>query len=553
MDGGVASADAATSATANGSTGTTDAGALDAGLSLPDGGTTTGTTTPAPQHHGVESDASGHPHEGSPAEMAVGATPAAVVPEQGQSGEVRIRYFLERVEVHGNTGTDGDVIRRFVPLHPGDVLDVDDPDIEAIRWRLLGTGWFRDVRLRLRRGSRRGWVVLVVEVEERNTLVVTQLALGVTEGVRSTTDHTADLLPYAGLGLAETNLLGTGIELAGTGLLSKRQQGIRLRFSDPAALGAAYLLSAGAFFNNAEEFFGHDPLVSIVCPPPDPTDPTARCPPEIEARNAVVFYRRYGLSLGMGHDLGPSTRYTLTWQGELVDVPVKPDAASEARGAVVRPIDFSINNGISFVSSIKLGLIYDRRDDPALPTRGTLIDFRGDAGTRLLGSDYDFLRLQALFRKWIPLPWGSGQSLRFGAFGGVVFGRAPFFYKFYVSDLSDLIPSRVLEMNLDRRPPPNLLGTSIEVMRSEEIAGRIDVEYGLRLFTGTGGLRAINAYAEVGLYALADFHDLRVAIPGYVGLSRIPVDMTFDLGIKADTDIGLFQLGFSNLLGFITP
>jgi len=53
-------------------------------------------------------------------------------------------------------------VRRFVPLEPGELLDVDDPAIEQIRFRLLGTGWFDDVKLRLRRGSARGRVVLGV-------------------------------------------------------------------------------------------------------------------------------------------------------------------------------------------------------------------------------------------------------------------------------------------------------------------------------------------------------------------------------------------------------
>src|SRR5262249_52991096 len=150
------------------------------------------------------------------------------------------------------------------------------------------------------------------------------------------------------------------------------------------------------------------------------------------------------------------------WQAELVDVGVLPDAASERRGRDVVPIDFAIDNGKSFVSTAQFNLLYDRRDDPALPTQGLLIHFRGELGSGLIGSDYDFLRLQTLLRKWVPLPWG--HVLRFTGFAGVVFGRAPFFYKFYASDLSDLIPSRVLEMSLDRRPPPNLLHTAIGEM-----------------------------------------------------------------------------------------
>ena len=498
---------------------------------------------------GGESEATGDAEGAPPTDVLGEDAPSEGPPPP--SAPPPIRYFLERVEVRGNTVTRGYVVRRFVPIDPGEVLDVDDPAIETIRWRLLGTGWFDDVRLRLRRGTRRGWVVLVIEVEERNTLVIQQLALGISQGVASSGDTSNDPLPYGGISVAETNFLGLGMELSVTALASKRQQGVRARFTDPVFLGSNYLLSISGLFANGREFFGdNDAIVSIRCPEPDP-EPVP-CPDEVMARNAVVFYKRGAFSLGTGNDLGVSARYTLDWEGEIVDVAVRPEAASSSRGRDVDPIDFSIDDGTSFVSTIQLGLAYDRRDDPALPSRGTLVHFRGDAATRLIGSDYSFLRLQVLARQWIRMPWG-GHYVRLGLFAGTIFGDAPFFYKFHASDLSDLIPSRILEMNIDNRPPPDFFGTSVAEMRAEEVAGRIDVEYGLPLHRGESGIRAVDAYFGVGLYALADRTDLRVAIPGYEGASQIPVDLTFDLGVRADTTIGVFQLGFSSLLGFITP
>jgi hypothetical protein len=462
---------------------------------------------------------------------------------QGAPGGPGIRYFVERVEIRGNTRTRAHVIRHFVPLDKGDVLDVDDPEIESIRWRLLGTGWFDEVRLSLKRGSRRGWVVLVVQVEERNTFIINRITLGISEGLNRNVDE--NLVPYGGISVAETNLLGLGITLSATVVASEPQQGFRLDFSDPTAFGSPFALNTSVFFNNAREFFGNDPLVSIECPE-DEDD----CPPEVEAKNAVVLYRRTGLSLGTGHDLGASTRYTLDWRVERVNVRVRPEAASETRGGEVRPIDFSIEDGVSYVSSLRFGLLYDRRNDPALPTEGLFVRFLGDGGTRILGSDYDYLRLQGLARYWIPLP--RRQYVRLGAFAGVALGDAPFFYKFHVSDMTDLIPSRALEMELDRRPPPNLLNTSIAVMRAEELAGRVDVEYGVHLYRGGKGFfRAVTAYGGIGLYSLADLRDIEVSIRGYKGAARVPVDLTFDLGIRADTQLGVFQLGFSNLLGFV--
>lgn len=64
-----------------------------------------------------------------------------------------LRYTLEAVEIRGNTRTRDRVVLRYVPFHVGDVLDVEDPAIELTRYRLLGTGFFRDIQFSLRKGS----------------------------------------------------------------------------------------------------------------------------------------------------------------------------------------------------------------------------------------------------------------------------------------------------------------------------------------------------------------------------------------------------------------
>jgi outer membrane protein insertion porin family len=464
---------------------------------------------------------------------------------QVSQAEKKILYYLERIEVRGNDKTGDGVIKHFVPLEPGNLLDVEDPLIESIRWRLMGTGWFNEVRLSLEKGSTRGWVVLVVEVEERNTLVITRVVAGLSRAVRSTTSNEV-VEPYAGLGIAETNLFGLGKGISVAGVYSAPQQGVDLRYSDPMFLGSKLSLNGGFFYNNARDFFGYEHTVADNrCPDPDPEDPEP-CDPDIEAKTAVVIYDRFGLSLGTGQDLTSTLRYTLDWQGELVKVENKPIAAYTVRGEQEEPIDFHIDDEWSRVSSIDFVLIFDRRDDPALPSRGQLARFSTRVGTGLLGSDYNFTRFEGSYRVWYPLPWGHVLSP--GAYTGIVFGQAPFFYRFYASDLSDLVPSRVLDLNLDHRGPPDLLGTSIAAMRAEDLAGRLDMEYRLPLHRGGGGIRGVDAYARVGLYALARLEDVRLAIPGYDGAARIPVDLTFDLGVTADTVIGLFQFGFSSLV-----
>jgi outer membrane protein insertion porin family len=207
-----------------------------------------------------------------------------------------------------------------------------------------------------------------------------------------------------------------------------------------------------------------------------------------------------------------------------------------------------------------VGFIYDKRDSAILPTRGLLATFAGDLASPLIGSDYEFVRLQTSVHRWFPLKWG--HTIRTGAFAGAVFGYAPFFYKFFVTDLTDLQPSRILGLNLDHRPAPNMFGvlsgckafdsscgTAVAQMRQEELAARVDVEYVWPLARARHKfLKNADAYFLMGLYGLADPKDLQLAIPGYSGVARLPIDLTLDFGVRLDTEIGVFQIGLAKFL-----
>lgn len=108
-------------------------------------------------------------------------------------------------------------------------------------------------------------------------------------------------------------------------------------------------------------------------------------------------------------------------------------------------------------------------------------------------------------------------------------------------------------MMLDGRPPPNLLGTSIENNYLGEIAWRLDVEYNIPVYERESdrGVREVNLYTLIGLFGLADLRDPRAGVSGYSGFSRFPIDLTLDVGFRIDTRVGVFQIGFSTLLGFI--
>ena len=99
----------------------------------------------------------------------------------------------------------------------------------------------------------------------------------------------------------------------------------------------------------------------------------------------------------------------------------------------------------------------------------------------------------------------------------------------------------------------NFFDNAIELMRNEEFAARFDIQYDYAVFRANTSrtVSGVNAYVNVGVYSLADLRDLVVSIPGYEGASRIPIDLTFDLGFRIDTQIGSFDLAFANFLGFL--
>jgi outer membrane protein assembly factor BamA len=469
---------------------------------------------------------------------ALPATPTGVAPPLGlvtSPGHVGLRYSLEGIEVRGNTTTLARVILRYVPFRAGDVLDMEDRELELTRFRLLGTGFFSDVQLSLRKGTRRGWVVLVVTVKEKSTIVLNDLWLGLSADANPN-GSARPLTAYGGLDVSETNLAGLGITLGGAFALADRQIALRTRYADPNFLRSAWTLEGSLLYNGARDFFGNrDVLVE------DPSQKVAQ-------DYAVVTYRRFGGIVGAGHDLGISTQIFFGYRLERLDARL-PFAASHRRGLDTEPIDFQIHDGASVLSTLRAKLTHDTRDEPFLPTRGVYIQLLGDVSLTPLGSDYPYAKLVGSASKWSQLPWG--HVLRFEAFVGTVLGEAPLFEKFYVGDFSDLLPHRVLDLNFDRRAAPNFFGTTIGEIRYGQHAAKLNTEYRIPLYRGHRSIYGVDVFGSVGLYGVADNRDFTQHARGYTGLATVPFDLTFNLGLKVDTSAGGLTIGLSNLLGFI--
>lgn len=450
---------------------------------------------------------------------------------------LQLRYVLEGIEIEGNDRTAERVVLRFVPFEAGDTLDVSDPELALTRYRLLGTGYFSAVRLRLRKGQERGHAVLVIDVVERNTLVLENVWMGIAAD-EDTEGHAKPLSPFVGIEAAETNLLGSGI-LVGAGLATAADQwGAQARFADPAFLGSGWALDASFHLYDARDFFGNR-QVSFESPLLDQRSVTDY---------AIVDYTRVGGTVGAGHDLATSTQLQLEYRLEGVDA-IVPTIASHLRGDTREPIDFAMLPGWSILSSLRASLVYDTRDAPFLTTQGSLASVRVDLGLPPLGSSYGYAKLELGFQHWWRLPWDHVVS--FSSQLGAIGGDAPFFEKFYVGDFTDLLPDRLLGLTPDRRQPPNYLGTDIVEVRYGEYAARVQGEYRIPIYQGHGSIYGVDAFGSVGLWGVAGQRELTDPPSGYEGARCVPIDFTYNLGVRLETNAGGFVVAFSNLLGML--
>ena len=465
---------------------------------------------------------------------AASAEPAAA--DASGRSHARIRYLLQGIELRGNTRTRDRVVLRYVPFRAGDLLDVNDPELELTRYRLLGTSFFSSAQLSLRKGDRRGEVVLVIDVVERNTLVVNDFWMGLAGERTNEPGPPKGVFAYGGLDVAETNLAGTGITLGAAMGVGLDQIALRTRFFDPAFLGTGWMTSATLLYNNARDFFGN---YDIRFQSASPTD---------SFPYAVVDYSRFGGSFGAGHDLGIATQLWFDLRVEKIHADL-PLAASHLRGRDREPITFNVIGGDSVLSTVRGMLIHDTRNEPILPTRGSYISVTGDTALAPAGGDYGFTKLQIRASRWWTLPWN--HVLRLELNYGAITGDAPFFEKFYVGDFTDLLPDRVLDLNFDRRRAPNFLRTDINEVRYGDYAAKFQLEYRIPVYRGHRSVYGIDFFGAAGIYGVAGYRDLTDPPRGYPGFRKIPVDLTFNLGFRIDTHAGGFVFAFSNLVGLI--
>jgi hypothetical protein len=435
---------------------------------------------------------------------------------------------IEGIEVHGNASTSTRIIVRALPIKPGDVLRAGDPRLRTARFKLLALGFFRKVELSLRKGSKRGSVILTVVVSERGTVILNRLNFG-----------SSLMTPWwAGLDLSERNFLGTGLGIGGgfvyaadSDIIGARSQwAAEARIDDPSVFGTKFGWHAGLLRTKASQPFRIGGSAS-----------------DNDNDNFNAFhYVRTGFKGGLSIDVTPLSRVVVDTRIERVRATLPEAPTRTYPDGSVRRVDLGMLPGTSRLVTLSLSFDRDTRADPVLPFNGDHVAVFGELGASWMGGSYDYGTLLARYEKWWPLR-SVQHVLSVHLTGGLVLGDAPLFDQLHAADFNRMLTPRVLGMVVSTQPSRDFLGTNTEDVTYGQVGGAVEVQYTYRLFRRRRHVYGGDLFIGAGLWSVARTEALRVRDESLY--RALPVDVFFDAGLRVDTEIGIFELTFANALG----
>jgi outer membrane protein assembly factor BamA len=453
--------------------------------------------------------------------------PAGKVAADDELGPV---ILIERIVISGNTATQDDIIRRALPIAPGDIMHATDPRLRNARFKVLALGYFREVTLAMNKGTQRGNVVIEINVVERGTFVLNRLWFGSTRAS-----------PYwFGTDVGDRNLFGLGIAVGGGFIYaaggsiegSRDQWAGEIRLADGSLRGSRWGAHGSLTLVHGSDFYRVDGR-----PDNDDTD------------NFNAFpYRRFGGRWAATYDITALARLSITARIESISTEL-PSAPTRLLpdGRTVN-VDLHLEPGESRVVTGGLGIDRDTRSDPILPHSGGRITAAVEVGTSALASDYDFATVFARYEHWWPLR-DERHTLGLRLAGGVVIGNAPRFDRIHISDVNRMLTPRALGLVLSTASPLDILTTRDDKPTYGELGASANLEYAARLFRGSGRRRVYGGdfFVGAGLWGLAELTDVQSRDTGVWG--SLPIDLYIDAGIRIDTDFGIFELTVANALG----
>ena len=277
------------------------------------------------------------------------------------------RVHIDRINITGNIRTLDKVIRREITLVEGDAFNT--AKLRRSRQNIRRLGFFDRVDIAQRQGDTPDKAIIDVDVQERST---GELSFGL--GVSTTETVVGDV------SIRERNLLGKAQDLRLTLGLSAARQQVDLSFTEPYFLDRN--LSAGFdVFSRKED----------------------------QQDRSSFDERAKGFALRMGYPITENLKQGLGYSLRSDRIENIDNTTSEF---------IRLDEGDFVTSSLSYALIYDTRDDIALPSMGLII--RGTQVFAGLGGDVQFIQSTAKMAYYHPFTRDIVGSMTLS--GGAIYG-----------------------------------------------------------------------------------------------------------------------------------
>ncbi|MEO1590216.1 MAG: BamA/TamA family outer membrane protein [Cyanobacteria bacterium J06632_22] len=325
---------------------------------------------------------------------------------EGVIEDIEVRYITtdgDTTDENGNPiggRTRPFIVTRELETQPGDVFQ--QSTIEQDLQRVFGLGIFDDIRLSLDPGDEDPRKVkVIVNVAERSTGSV-----GAAAGFNLTGDV------FGSISYQQDNFGGNNQKLRAEVQLSSRDLLFDLSFTDPWIAGdpnrTSYTVN---LFNRRSRSLIFD------------NGPT----PVTLANGDVPRVNRFGGGVTFGRPLSENLSASLGLDYQRISTREEGGAiaATDQQG---NPLTVS-GSGRDDLLTIPLGLVWDYRNDPFVPTSGSLLRLGTEQSIPVGSGSIFFNRLRASYSRYIPVEFtgfGEGaETLAFNVQTGTVIGDLP--------------------------------------------------------------------------------------------------------------------------------
>lgn len=487
------------------------------------------------------------------------------------------RVYIERININGNTQTLDRVIRRELRVTEGDAFN--RVLLDRSRNRVRALGYFENVEITERAGSRADRTVVDIDVEETATGELSFAA-----GFSSVDSFLLDL------SVTQRNLRGRGQTFVARVSASDRQQFVDFRFQEPRFLDRN--LSAGLeLFSTRSDFldvsnFESETIgagINFGFPVTDNTGLQVRYrlqSDEINILDRNVIIDDDGLIVQSfvqtaGADT-PDNIFDDSFRGvEIGDIMDGQRLVDECSNEVVNRNLVCDNERSDITSLVGYSFNWDRRNDPIAPTGG--FDFSISQDIAGLGGDVEYLRSEITGATYRGIFRGVRASVRLS--GGFIepFGNDDrilinnrFFRggsSFRGFDVAGIGPREIITLTdengeiTDVKPGRSLGGKAYYQATGElTVPNYLPEEYGIRtkLFVEAGGLGILDdpdlrdpIFGQIGIGAFTNIRFNAVPL-GTPAVSQIKDGLglraSAGLSIGWDSPFGPIQFDFSQIL-----